>query len=124
MYPLFSKGGAGAFTAISLPDLSALPGGLSWNTNNLAVDGTLSVKGTVNPPSITTTWVSEGSLIFGGEGGVEAATYYVLSSTNVAAPTEEWLPIATNVFGAGGVFSVTNAINPNTPELFFRLLIP
>lgn len=124
VYPLFSKGGAGAFTAISLPDLSALPGGLSWNTNNLAVDGTLSVKGTVNPPSITTTWVSEGSLIFGGEGGVEAATYYVLSSTNVAAPTEEWLPIATNVFGAGGVFSVTNAINPNTPELFFRLLIP
>jgi hypothetical protein len=42
----------------------------------------------------------------------------------VAAPANEWLSIATNVFGPGGTFSVTNTINPNTPELFFRLLIP
>jgi hypothetical protein len=124
VYAFFSKGGTGAFAAIQLPDISALPGGLSWNTNSLDVDGTLRVSGTVVPPSITTTSLSDGSLIFGGEGGTEGSSYYVLSSTNVAAPANEWLSIATNVFGPGGTFSVTNTINPNTPELFFRLLIP
>lgn len=124
VFPLFSKGGTGTFATIQLPDLSALPGGLSWNTDNLAVDGTLRVSGAVVPPSINTVLLSDGNLILSGDGGTEGGTYYVLSSTNVAVPANEWLSIATNVFGPGGTFSVTNAISPAVPEMFLRLLIP
>ena len=46
VYQLFNKGSGSAFAAISLPNLSGLPGGLAWDTTKLAVNGTISVTGT------------------------------------------------------------------------------
>jgi hypothetical protein len=123
VFQLFGKAGAGSFTSVSLPDLSALPGGLSWNTNDLYVTGAISVVASA-APSIGAVALSGTDFIFSGTGGVEGATYYVLRSTNVAAPSSHWTPVATNVFGPGGVFSYTNAITPAVPESFFRLQIP
>src|SRR4029078_9702731 len=50
LYQLFNKGVSGSFSAISLPALSS---GLSWNTTNLTVNGTISVLGAAAPPVIT-----------------------------------------------------------------------
>ncbi len=123
-YPLFSKGGSGAFAAVHLPDISGLPGGLSWNLDSLAVDGTLSVDGTATSPTIAATFLSGGDLIFTGDGGIEGGTYHVLSATNVTLPSIEWIPVGTNVFGPGGTFSVTNAVDPAALESFFRIAVP
>jgi len=48
----------------------------------------------------------------------------VLTATNVTTPLANWTPLVTNNFDAGGGFSVTNAINSGTPQLFFRIKIP
>jgi hypothetical protein len=48
-------------------------------------------------------------------------SYAVLSATNVTQAMATWTPVVTNVFGAGGSFSYTNAVNPGTPKLFLRL---
>jgi autotransporter-associated beta strand protein len=120
VHKLFSKPITGSFTNLSLPALGA---GLSWVTSNLAVDGTISVAGTVSQPNIGSVTTSDGNIVISGTGGVEGATYHVLSATSVVAPIEAWLPIATNVFGAGGIFSYTNVVGTE-PERYFRLVIP
>jgi autotransporter-associated beta strand protein len=121
VYQLFNKGGSGAFSAISLPTLSS---GLSWNTTNLTVNGTISVLGSSSQPTFSGVHVEGGNLVFSGTGGVEGSFYTVLSSTNVAAPVSIWIPVSTNVFGPGGSFSYTNAINPAATATFFLLRMP
>ncbi|MDB6059122.1 MAG: Autotransporter-associated beta strand repeat protein, partial [Verrucomicrobiales bacterium] len=126
VYQLFSKGSATSFSSIVLPDLSALPGGLSWNTTNLAVNGSISVSGTgpANPPTITSASISGANFVFSGTGGTQGNNYIVLTTTNVAAGITNWTKIATNQFQAGGTFSVTNVIAPNAPASFYELQVP
>ncbi len=123
-YQLFNKGSGTAFTAISLPDLSGLPGGLAWDTSMLAVNGTISVTGTIAPPTIGTVSLSGGDFVFSGTGGIEGNPYYVVTSTNVASPLESWLPVASNLFGPGGSFTFTTNTVSGSPRAFFRLLVP
>lgn len=124
VYQLFNKGSAGSFTTITLPNLSALPGNLAWDTNSLNANGTISVTGTATSPNISAVYLSGNNLVFSGTGGVEGSSYHVLTSTNVALPLVNWTAVATNTFGPGGAFSVTNAINPAMPQSFFLLRIP
>jgi len=99
----------------------AKPGaGLAWNLSQLNT-GAISV---VPQPVINSTVVSGGNLIFSGTNGTAGNNYYVLTSTDVAAPLSSWTSLSTNTFGPGGVFSVTNAINPATPKRFYVLKLP
>ncbi len=110
----------GAFTTIN----PATPGaGLLWDTSTLTTDGTLRVAGS-GAPSVTATFKSGSNVVFSGTGGTANATYYVLSSTNIAAPVATWTPVQTNQFDANGNFSVTNAIAPNVPQNFYLLQVP
>jgi len=85
----------------------------------------ISIVSTATPqPVINNTVVSGGNLIFSGTNGTASGTYYVLTSTDVASPLGSWTPVLTNTFGPGGVFSVTNAINPATPKRFYLLKLP
>lgn len=124
VYQLFNKGSGSAFTAINLPNLSGLPGGLTWDTSNLAVNGTIAVQGAVAPPTIGSVSLSGGDFLFSGTGGVEGSTYYVVTSPNVEAPLAGWSVAASNVFGPGGSFSYTTNITGGAPKAFFRLLVP
>jgi autotransporter-associated beta strand protein len=121
VYRLFNKGGSGGFTTVSLPHLSS---GLSWDTSKLTSDGTLSVTGTVKTPAISSVGLSGANFVFSGTNGGPGDTYYVLTSTNAAAPAAQWRPLKTNVFGPDGSFSYTNTIDPALPASFFKLQVP
>jgi autotransporter-associated beta strand protein len=120
--PLYTfTSASGGFSAIS----PASPGpGLVWDTHTLAVDGKLRVAVPSNPPSIGNIHVSGSSVSISGSGGTAGATYYVLSSTNVALPPASWTPVATNQFDNAGNFTFSQTIDPGTPARFYRIQLP
>ena len=122
-FRLFDAAGyAGSFANVVLPPL---PSGLAW-ANELATSGTIAVLGTAppSPPVIGGVTQVGGSLVVTGSNGPAGGDYYVLTSTNVAAPLPEWLSVVTNQFDANGLFNLTNPINLATPQLFYRLQSP
>ena len=106
----------GSFATLDLPPLDA---GLGWSTNRLTTDGTLWVIVT-DPPVITGASQSGGSFIFGGNGGTPGWNYFVLSTTNLALPVEQWERLATNQFTASGAFNFTNGASSSDVR-FFRI---
>ena len=59
-----------------------------------------------------------------GTGGTANGTYYVLTSTNLALPLNQWTPLMTNQFGADGSFVFTNPASASDLPQFFRLQLP
>jgi hypothetical protein len=72
------------------------------------------------PPIITGASSSGGQIILTGMNGLQGDTYYLLASTNLAAPGN-WTIESTNTFGTNGFFSVTNSPAPGAPQEFYRL---
>ena len=112
---------SGAFTGI----VPAVPGpNLVWNTNQLAVNGTLAVS-PLTGPLITAVQFAGGGLIFSGtNGGANGSPFYILGSADIALPLVNWTVIATNYFSVGGGFNVTNPLYPSVPQAFFILQLP
>jgi autotransporter-associated beta strand protein len=113
----------GTFTAFD----PATPGaGLKWNTNNLAVNGTLKVESTtpLPPPSIVSFGYSGTDVTLIGNNGPANGTYLALTSTNVGLPISGWTIIATNYFDGSGAFNLTAPVNPSEAQRFFRLQLP
>jgi alpha-galactosidase len=110
---------SGSFTNLT----PAIPvTGLGWSTNNLPVNGTLSVIAQPTPPPHFGGIVTNGNnLVISGTNGVPNWTYYVLTSTNVSLPLSNWTVIATNTFDGGGNFNFTNSPNPPAPQTFYLL---
>lgn len=118
-FALFNAGNySGAFDHIELPPLT---GNLVWNTNTLNTSGTISVT-TLSSPVISDLEITGDGLVISGAGGVDSWPFYLLSTTNLAAGN--WMPVATNQFDSTGHFSVTNALSPNAPQMYFRLQLP
>ena len=103
-------------------------GGFSMAGTNLADEiAEALLPGTaVLPPSITSVSISGTSLLLSGNNGVSGQTYYVLSSTDLTVPLNQWTPIATNVLSATGnvTIPVPNALSPNIPQRFCILQTP
>ena len=116
-FQLFTAGAgiSGSFTQI----IPSTPGaGLLWDTTQLG-SGILSVVAPTGP-EITGVMVSGGNLIFGGNGGTPGGTYYVVTSTNLLTPLASWPVLSTNSYDGAGNFTVTNAVDPGTPQRFYR----
>ncbi|MEY4385269.1 MAG: hypothetical protein RLY20_552, partial [Verrucomicrobiota bacterium] len=111
---------SGSFDTINLPTLSA---GLVWNTSKLNVSGTLWVVST-NAPQLSTPSVSGGNFNFGGTGGTPGWDYYVITSTNLTLPLDQWTRVMTNQFDAAGNCSVALPFDAAQPRLFYRVLVP
>ena len=112
----------GSFTSVTLPQLWP---GQSWNTNDLAVNGTIRVIGSADPEvSFAPAVVSGGNLTITGSGGLAGAFYYVLTSGDIALPATNWTPLVTNMFDGSGNFSFSDPIDPNLPARFYLLQIP
>jgi hypothetical protein len=108
---------AGSFSNVVLP---ALTGKLVWNTSLLNTAGTLSIV-SLSSPAIGSVKAAGANLVITGSGGTINWPYDVLESSNLlGAP---WMPIATNQFDSSGNFSLTltNAIVPGAPDMFYRL---
>jgi autotransporter-associated beta strand protein len=117
-YPLFTCAGALNFGSLQLV---AAPAGYtySFNTNTPGV-----VKLVVALPAIGGSSVnSGGKFVFTGGGGTPGASFYVVTSTNLAAPAASWTRILTNQFDASGNFTVTNPPATNR-QSFYRLQLP
>ena len=65
-----------------------------------------------------------GSVVISGSGGTPNGIYYVLTSTNVAAPANQWTSVATNQFDSASRFVFTNTPDPNLPQSFYLLQLP
>ena len=80
-----------------------------------------------NSPGITSfSLVSNGAggknVVINGINGDAGATYYLLTSTNVATPLPQWQVVATNVVGSSTfTFIGTNAVSPNKMQQFYIL---
>jgi hypothetical protein len=55
-----------------------------------------------------------------GNNGLYGVAYRTLMSTNLAQPLNQWTPVATNVLGVDGNFTitVTNTVNPTARQRF------
>ena len=97
---------------------------LAWNTNTLS-GGVLSiVVSPTPPPAICHMAVVGNKFILSGTNGLPKGIYYVLTSSNLALPYNQWTPIATNPFDAAGCFSFTNPPGTNTLQLFYMIELP
>jgi autotransporter-associated beta strand protein len=116
-----TNGYSGTFGSITLPSAS----GLTW-TNTLSLNGTITagvVSTTPAQPHITSINLSGTTLVISGTNGTPGQQYEVLTSTNLTLALANWISISTNTFTSGN-FSVTNTVNPNTPQSFFLLRLP
>jgi hypothetical protein len=96
-------------------------------TNNSAVSEFFNLTYEVlfgnQQPQILGTSVSGTDLVITGSNGVAGGAYWVWASTNLTLPLAQWTPVATNVLGTDGGFTltVTNAVNIACPQRFFIL---
>lgn len=76
-------------------------------------------------PEITRVRLSDNNLNITGVNGLAGDTYYVLSSTNLAMPLSQWMPVATSSWSVNGNFNlaVTNVITRFVPQEFYILQI-
>jgi PKD repeat protein len=74
-------------------------------------------------PDIASFSLSGTNLVLDGINGRAGGTYYVLMSTNLALPLSQWTPVATNVLGADGNFTITatNTVTHSVPQRFYIL---
>jgi len=96
--------------------------GFTFNSQNFttANQRPVLVISAVPPPGAATITLSGADIIISGMNGTAGETNIVLSSTNAFAPLNQWTPIATNVPGSSGLFSITNNVGPS-PQQFFIL---
>ena len=107
----------GAFSNVVLP---LLPAGLAWNTNRLNAAGALSVV-VATKPVIGSIGIASNGLVFSGAAGVANADFYLLTSTNLAAPVSNWTRLLTNQFEDDGDFNFTNPLTTTSPISFYLL---
>jgi hypothetical protein len=74
-------------------------------------------------PGISSFSLSGANLALNGTNGQSGATYYVLTTTNLALPLSQWTRVATNVLSASGNFSITasNTVAPGIRQRFYIL---
>jgi fibronectin-binding autotransporter adhesin len=115
-FSIFSAAGyAGSFFQIT----PAYPGpGLAWDLSQIN-NGIVNV--TVGGPLISGTTLANGGLILSGTGGIANGAFYVLTTTNLATPLANWIPVSTNAYDASGNFNVTNAVSSSTHQQFYQI---
>jgi pectate disaccharide-lyase len=72
-------------------------------------------------PVITETLMAPDSIVLRGSNGPPNGTYYVITTTNIAATISNWFPIATNQFDTSGNFDQTNFVSPAELQRFYRI---
>jgi autotransporter-associated beta strand protein len=103
----------GDFTSVVLPPY------YTWNTNNLPLDGTISVVA-VNAPKIKVS-VGGGNVSLNATNGIPGGNVLVSTSTNLSIPLSTWTHIDTNVFDLDGAYNLVIPVDPAAPRQFYLL---
>jgi hypothetical protein len=74
-------------------------------------------------PVITGIKLQGTNLIISGTNGSTIYQSVLLTSTNVALPLANWIPVVTNTF-ASATFSITNSVNPQARQNYYTLRVP
>jgi hypothetical protein len=74
-------------------------------------------------PGIFHIALSGSNLTLSGTNGLSTGVYYLLASTNLALPLNQWSSVATNALSANGdfTFTATNVVNPQAACQFYVL---
>ncbi len=99
--------------ALSASEIGTLYGnGLEGATTTYPAIGNISLMGT--------------NLALTVGSGLSGLTYSVLMGTNLGQPLNRWTLMASNIIGTNGSFTVTvtNAVNPYSPQRFYILRTP
>jgi hypothetical protein len=98
----------------------------SWATvaQNSSLQNYGSVTSTVMSPITIQFQKSGNNLVLSGSGGSAGASYRILTTTNVALPTAQWTPVATNPFANDGNWTNTLPIDSSIHSEFFRIVTP
>ena len=71
------------------------------------------------PPGITKFSRAGANVVISGTNGQAGYTYYLLTTTNLANPINQWNTVATNVLGAASyTFIGTNAAGNSGPQFY------
>jgi hypothetical protein len=116
-------GSPGMFASLTLPTLDP---GLTWNTNNLPLNGTISVSSLTTPlPRLANpALLNSTSFVFTAAGGASNAQFRVLTQTNPAVPLLNWSILCTNNYDSSGSRVVTNPFSPFEPQRYFIIVQP
>ena len=121
-----TQGGPGATGSDTYYAWSSVSGA-SPNFHQPTKFGTVTFSTNAVPSPIwrfTTQTLAGTNLVLNGLGH-PGGTYWVLGATNAASPVAIWTRIATNTFDSvTGQFSFTNALDPGSPQRFYRLQSP
>jgi len=103
----------------------ATPGtNLLWNTNNLAVNGTLTVSLGNAKPQVGNISVAGTNLSLSGGGGAAGYGFSILGSTSLMTPVTNWPVIGTGTCDSNGNFTATKGLNPSNLWQFYVIRIP
>jgi T5SS/PEP-CTERM-associated repeat protein len=87
-------------------------------------DGHGFIGASTSAPSFRSITVSGTNVIIRGTNGSPNAPFAVLTATNVATPSSNWVSLVTNQFDSGGEFSFTNPVAPGDRQRYFRIRTP
>jgi fibronectin-binding autotransporter adhesin len=119
------------FTLFSAPSLQnsfgtiILPDYYTWDTSNLAVNGTVSVTGVAAAPvfgGVDFSQLANGLITLNASNGAPNGPYTVLSTTNLALPLSDWTTVSTGNFDGNGNLSTQITVSPSAPQEFYELL--
>jgi len=76
-----------------------------------------------NPTGITSLSLNGANITLNATNGQAGCAYYLLSTTNLALPRNQWTPVATNVLSSNGAYTFigTNAVTPGASQQFYIL---
>jgi len=81
----------------------------------------LPLEGLPDVPVFNSIQTAGTNLVFQGNNGWPGQNYYLLTSTNLTLPLNQWKTISTNPFTPAGGFNFTNPMLPGTASLFYLL---
>lgn len=84
-------------------------------------NGTAFFTQVTKPPKVCNITLAGANIIITGTNGTAAASYLLLTTTNLALPTANWTVLATNQFGPGGGFDFTLPVEGGAPQRFYRV---
>jgi len=114
-FDLFDGSLAGVFTTIA-------GGYYTWDTSNVAINGTVSVSGLLPLPQISSISYSGADVTLSAGGGIPNGAVSVLTTTNLNLPLASWTVAQVGAFdGSGNFTSAPITVTPGEAQQYFVL---